>query len=81
MHGTRTYHFSSAEAKQRFLTDPHRYAPAADGVDVVLQTELDERLPGRIDFAAWYRNRLYLFTSERSMKAFNAKPGQYVKRR
>lgn len=79
--GTRTYYFSSSEAKQRFLRDPHRYAPAVDGLDVVLQAQLGERLPGRLDYATWYRNRLYLFASERSMDLFNAKPGLYVKRK
>ncbi len=77
-YGTRTYYFSSTEAKTQFDQDPSRYVPAAGGDDVVLMAHSGEQLCGRLDYAAWYKNRLYLFTSAESLNAFRINPSRYA---
>lgn len=72
------YNFSSAAARQKFLANPESYAPAAGGQDIVLTGATSETIEGSLDYAVWYRNRLYLFDSPASMKSFKASPGKYV---
>lgn len=76
-YGRRTYYFGSAAARARFVANPRRYVPAAEGRDVVLVTHTGEELQGKIDFSAWYRGRLFLFTSAKALEAFNANPAMY----
>lgn len=78
--GTRTYYFSTPVAKEQFIADPARYAPAADGYDVVEFAHSGERRSGRLDYCRWYQDRLYLFASSDSMEAFNASPQSFVNR-
>ncbi|MFK7818363.1 MAG: hypothetical protein AB8G99_06580 [Planctomycetaceae bacterium] len=77
-HGTRTYYFSTAQARQRFLKNPTRYVPAAEGIDVVDLVDQNAKTPGRLDYAQWFQNRLYLFASAHSMDTFNANPQRYA---
>ncbi len=72
--GLQTYSFSSAAAKAAFEADPSRYAPAAGGSDVVLLVNSGEEQPGMLDYALWYRDRLYLFRSRETMALFNSDP-------
>jgi YHS domain-containing protein len=78
-YGSRTYYFSSANSLAKFVANPRRYVPAGEGRDVVLMTHTGEELQGRLDFAAWYRNRLFLFTSAKALQAFKANPAMYVR--
>ncbi len=75
-HG-RKYYFSSAEAEARFEACPHKYAPIAGGVDVVVKTNSDQDVEGSLDFALWYKDRLYLFCSPESLQAFSLSPTAY----
>ena len=68
--GLQTYSFSSAESKAAFDTDPSRYAPAAGGSDVVVLVNSGEEPAGQLDYALWYRDRLYLFQSRETMTLF-----------
>ena len=77
-HGQRTYYFSTAAARTRFLRNPSRYAPAANGVDVVELLEGRRSVLGHLDHAAWFHNRLYLFASAESLRTFNANPDRYA---
>jgi YHS domain-containing protein len=72
------YYFSSAEAKARFDTAPQKYAPAAGGLDVVVKSNTDQAVDGSLDFALWYKDRLYLFCSPESLHAFSANPTAYA---
>jgi len=84
VHEGRTYLCGSAEARERLLANPTAYIPAGDGRDVVLRSEYQRRRPGTpppqglLDHAAWYRGRLYLFTSAATRETFRADPERYV---
>lgn len=73
----RTYHFSSLEAKIEFDKAPRKYVPAYDGNDpILLSTESEER-EGSLDYALWFKGRLYLFTSRENLEVFQADPVLY----
>ncbi|MCA9059647.1 MAG: hypothetical protein KDA85_14165, partial [Planctomycetaceae bacterium] len=76
--GLQTYTFSSAQALAEFEVDPARYAPAAGGSDIVLLVNSGEEQPGLLDFALWYRDRLYLFRSRETMTEFSRDPRKYA---
>ncbi|NOX55731.1 MAG: YHS domain-containing protein [Planctomycetes bacterium] len=75
---SKTYHFSSKAAKAKFDRSPKRYAPAADGHDVVLLKKTGEQHEGTLDHAVWFQDRLYLFTSKVTMETFVASPDVYA---
>lgn len=70
----RRYYFSSATAQALFEASPQRYAPAASGFDVVHLSLTGEEVRGSLDYAVWFRGRLYLFTSAETMETFVAAP-------
>jgi len=72
------FHFASAEAKEKFDADPPRYAPAAYGADIVVLIRDKDVAEGTLDFAAWFKGRLYLFSSEDTNNAFLADPAKYA---
>jgi YHS domain-containing protein len=75
-HG-RTYTFSSIAAKETFEDNPRKYIPAGDGIDVVRQTAGDSGIEGTLEHAAWYRGRLYLFSSAESRREFVDAPSKF----
>ncbi|MFM8479066.1 MAG: hypothetical protein ACKOEO_25035, partial [Planctomycetaceae bacterium] len=76
--GLQTWTFSSDEARLAFEADPQRYAPAAGGDDVVILNTRQEQVPGKLDFALWYRGRLHLFSSRETMASFLENPQQFA---
>jgi YHS domain-containing protein len=76
--GLQTYAFSSAESKAAFDADPSRYAPAAGGSDVVVLVNSGEEEAGQLDYALWYRDRLYLFRSRETMTLFSKDPQRFA---
>jgi YHS domain-containing protein len=72
------YNFSSTEALEKFKADPEKYVPAAAGQDVVLAANEGTNREGSLDRAVWYRNRLYLFSTQQSHEAFIASPAKYA---
>ncbi len=76
--GLQTYTFSSGEAKAAFDTDPSRFAPAAGGSDVVVLVNSGEEQPGQLDYALWYRDRLYMFRSRETMSLFSKDPQRFA---
>jgi YHS domain-containing protein len=76
--GLHTWTFSSDEARLAFEADPQRYAPAAGGDDVVILATRQEQVPGKLDFALWYRGRLHLFSSRETMASFLENPQQFA---
>lgn len=73
----RTYYFSTAEAKVAFDENPDHYAPVAGGNDVVLlKTKVTKE--GSLDFAVWYKDRLHLFTSQKTLEQFVATPKEFA---
>jgi YHS domain-containing protein len=73
----RTYYFSSADAKATFDEQPEQYAPIAGGNDVVMLKTKGTK-EGSLDFAVWYKDRLYLFTSQKTLEQFIATPSEFV---
>ena len=76
--GLQMYTFSSAEFKAAFDADPSRYAPAAGGNDVVVLVNSGEEQAGQLDYALWYRDRLYLFRSRETMILFSKDPQRFA---
>jgi YHS domain-containing protein len=76
-HGQR-YCFSSSEAQARFDASPQKYAPVVGGMDVVVKINSDQAVEGTLDFALWYKDRLYLFCSPESLQAFTISPAAYA---
>ena len=72
------YHFSSTEARDKFDLNPSRYAPAAYGADVVALSRDKDVVQGSLDFAAWYKGRLYLFGSQENYEEFIADPTKFA---
>lgn len=72
------FHFASAEAKAKFEENPARYAPAAYGADVVVLIRDRDVIEGTLDYAAWYKGRLYLFASEETHALFTDDPSRYA---
>ena len=76
--GLKTYTFSSAAARAAFEADPARYAPAGGGNDVVLMVTSGEEQAGQLEYALWYRDRLYLFHSRETLTLFNQDPQKFA---
>ncbi|QDT38437.1 hypothetical protein [Stratiformator vulcanicus] len=74
---SRTYEFSSAEAKAKFDADPSRYAPVNGGHDVVLTAAGEIETEGTLRNAVWFKDRLYLFRSTSSLGEFNSDPTKF----
>ncbi|MBT5017480.1 hypothetical protein OAF42_03460 [Planctomicrobium sp.] len=72
------YSFSNAAALQKFIGDPEKYAPAIHGSDVIHLSLTGEELEGSLDYAVWFKGRLYLFSSAETMETFVAAPNSHV---
>ena len=72
------YLFSSAKALRAFMDTPERYAPANSGNDVIHLALTGEKSEGSLEYAVWYKGRLYLFTSAETMETFVAAPGDHI---
>lgn len=77
MYRGKSYQFSSEEAKLVFEENPLKYVPARGGNDVVRLASGDDDVPGMLEYAAWYRGRLYLFSSPETRKTFVESPGKF----
>lgn len=73
----RTYYFSTADAKAAFDEAPQQYAPLSGGQDVVLLKEKVTK-EGSLDHAVWFKGRLYLFTSQKTLEQFVATPKEFA---
>jgi len=77
-HRSQKFHFASAEARDRFEAEPSLYAPAAYGADVVALGRDKDVVEGTLDFAAWYKGRLYLFGTQANYDVFVKSPVTYA---
>ncbi|MBX9787911.1 MAG: thioredoxin family protein [Pirellulales bacterium] len=78
VHRGRVYLFSSAEACNRFLANPDRYAPVAGGDDPVVAMQQGQAVAGRREFGMFYQGRVFLFASPQTRDAFKADPNRYA---
>ncbi|MBR9800953.1 MAG: thioredoxin family protein [Rubinisphaera brasiliensis] len=72
------YRCAGADEVKAFESNPDDYAPRLLGCDPVLMWETDRALPGSTEFAAYYGNQLYLFTSEENREMFRIDPQRYI---
>ena len=78
IYNSKTYYLSSSQAVTAFHSDPAKYAPAARGCDVIQQAVTGEEVEGSLDFAVWYKGRLYMFTSAETMDTFVSAPSSHA---
>jgi len=78
IHRGRTYLFAGPEQQQQFLADPDRYSPTLSGDDPVVALEGRLAVAGRREHGVTYQQRIYLFSSEESLKRFWENPNRYA---
>jgi YHS domain-containing protein len=76
-HKGKIYTFSSSDAKQAFDSNPGNYAPAGGGKDVVRLAGGDNTSEGSLEHAAWYRGKLFLFSSAQTRREFIEAPSRF----
>jgi YHS domain-containing protein len=74
----RTLYFSSPEQQQNFRDNPSKYWPEQDGICPVSLVDNGEAQEGKLEFAAMYKGRLWVTSSESAMQKFVAEPARYV---
>ena len=68
--------FSTEENKQMFLEQPADYWPVLDGMCAITLLNDDDEVPGKLEYAAFFRKRLWVFSSEEKMKEFLEDPAE-----
>ena len=71
-------YFRSEDDKQRFIAEPARYWPMLDGTCAMTLLDDDESVEGDLEYAAMFRRRIWLFSSEQKMKEFLRDPADVV---
>jgi thiol-disulfide isomerase/thioredoxin/YHS domain-containing protein len=79
-HDGAVYHMASAAELQKFKAKPERYVPGWLGHDPLEVVTSLESVIGDIRFAAFYRKKLYLLSSEKNRRNFLANPSTYEDR-
>ncbi len=74
----KVYNFSSEDAREKFTKNPKLYAPVLLGRDTVALKDSAEDIEGKLDHAAWFKDRLYLFNSAKTKDKFELQPAKYV---
>jgi YHS domain-containing protein len=74
----KVYNFSSEEAREKFTKNPKQYAPISGGRDIVALKDESQDVEGKLDYAAWFKDRLYLFNSAKTKDKFELQPSKYL---
>ena len=77
IHRGRLYLFASEGQKNIFWQDPDQYAPILSGNDVVTYADTGRAVQGSRKHGVFFRNQIYLFTSEESLQRFWSSPQRY----
>ncbi len=77
VHRGRTYLFKGPEEQKRFLANPDTFSPVMSGIDPVVAIDQRQVVPGMRKFGVFYGNRIYLFSSDESLKKFDADKRRY----
>jgi YHS domain-containing protein len=72
------FRFASWEALVAFAQNPANYIPVAMGEDIVLMVDRNKRVNGNREFGAWFKGRIFLFSSKATFDAFEARPEYYM---
>ena len=81
IHEGQRYLFASTAEKELFLSDPRRYVPVCGGNDAVRLADDNLSSPGKRRYGLSYKERIYLFDSEDTLRKFEERPSKYVQRR
>ena len=73
-----TLWFHGPEQKALFDADPERFWPMLDGACAVTLSEDGRRQIGDLQYAAVFRKRVWLFSSEDAMRQFLKEPAEYA---
>jgi len=74
----RLLYFHDAGQRAKFRATPQKYWPKLDGKCAVTLLETGCPTPGRLGYAAVFRNRIWLFTTRENMRAFITSPAQFA---
>lgn len=74
-----TYYFPNREIQAKFDKMPAQFVPALGGDCIVCYAKMNKRVPGNIRHASLYKERLYLFPSDREKEMFDADPAAFAK--
>ncbi len=77
-HEGHTYLMADETRKQRFLSNPKRYAPVMGGLDPVLAVDENQSAVGETEFCVVYDGRLYMFSTATSLARFHRAPKKYA---
>ncbi len=72
----RLLYFRTEGHKQQFLSQPAKYWPMLDGACAMTLLNDGERVEGQLQFAAVFRKRIWLFTTEEAMRDFLLDPSE-----
>jgi YHS domain-containing protein len=72
------YRFASESDRDKFLKNPVEYAPQDLGCDPIVLTKEGKAIAGRIQYGAFFDQRLYLFKSQENRELFKKSPLQYI---
>lgn len=74
----RLYLFAGKEQMEEFKLNPEKYAPAYQGIDIVIWKERGERVQGVRDYGGWALGRVFLFSSEENLSKFEKNARYYL---
>ena len=78
IHRGRTYLFLGPAEQQRFLAAPDRFAPMLSGQDPVSYIDGGQFVEGKRQHGVFYREQVYLFSSETTLNQFWQQPDRYA---
>ncbi len=78
IHHSRTYLFASESKRDAFLKKPDQFAPVLSGDDPVSFAEQGQHVSGKRQHGVFYRNQIFLFSSEESLQRFWKSPQNYA---
>ena len=74
----RLYLFAGKAQMDEFNRNPEKYAPAYQGIDIVVWRERGEKIHGVRNYGAWAMGRVFLFSSEESLVKFEKNARYYI---
>ncbi|OYW23192.1 MAG: hypothetical protein B7Z55_03790 [Planctomycetales bacterium 12-60-4] len=70
--------FYSAEHRDKFLADPGRYWPVANGNCLVTSRETQQELPGDPRVGVLWKDRLWFFANRERQRQFMESPNRFA---
>lgn len=74
----RLYLFAGKAQMEEFRRNPEKYAPAYQGIDIVVWKERGEKVHGVRNYGAWAVGRVFLFSSEENLSKFEKNARYYL---